>query len=220
MSNGLSKQGIRAQQRTSLDRLVEMEKYLGKLTGAVNQQGQQLNVTNEVLNAIVELFGAKEVQDRVEENRRKAAEAQAESERANVATLVTEGRLVVTETVEADAFLVGREFEKDVLVHPGRVQFAVAQIKPEHQEALKGKSVGYSFEVTPGGRRFEVVEIYRVVPAAEVKPVAPEESSHFKRRDGAVHVEMCEAEACKGSCTISTVPDAISGTVDQQPVSA
>lgn len=166
--------------RTSnaLDRLDAVEKTIPDLISAINNSlgglNQQLNAQGEVLEAVVSLLGQETVQNTIKETRERKATELMEQEKKAMEELKASGAIAASETVTEKSIIVGREFNPDGSVrHPGRAQVPFARVDQNFKEALLGKSVGFVMDLPTGGK-FEVVELYEVVPKpAPEAPAAP-----------------------------------------------
>lgn len=163
--------------RTSnaLDRLDAVEKTIPDLISAINNSlgglNQQLNAQGEVLEAVVSLLGQETVQNTIKETRERKATELMEQEKKAMEELKASGAIAASETVTEKSIIVGREFNPDGSVrHPGRAQVPFARVDQNFKEALLGKSVGFVMDLPTGGK-FEVVELYEVVP--KPAPEAP-----------------------------------------------
>lgn len=75
---------------------------------------------------------------------------------------VAEGNLIPVETVEAGCIVTGTEYDKEGQVtHPGYVAISWDRLKPEYQEQLNGKNVGFKLTTDTGS--FEIGQILKPV---------------------------------------------------------
>ena len=162
--------------RTSnaLDRLDAVEKTIPDLISAINNSlgglNQQLNAQGEVLEAVVSLLGQETVQNTIKETRERKATELMEAEKKALEELKNAGTVVAVEKVTEKTVIVGREFTPDGSVrHPGRAQVPFSRVDQNFKEGLLGKGVGFVLDLPTGGK-FEVVELYEVVP----QPPKPE----------------------------------------------
>jgi hypothetical protein len=159
--------------RNALDRLDELEKALPQIVSGVNnslsQLNNQLQGMTEIMDVLIENVGQEKVTAALAANRQKRSEDQAAAEKKSVDEALLSGTLENATEISEKTIVVGREFDKDGVVRiPGRVQVQFSRVSPEFQEKLKGQKPGFSFEIPSTGGKFEVDEIYDVVP-----PVVP-----------------------------------------------
>ncbi len=179
MSNNLQRNlSQRKQVRSALERIDGLEQELPRIVLAINEAlegaGQRVGQLANIVEAVVELFGADTVDAKIKEIADRKITANLERAKQALADGLEKGDLLKADAIGEKALVVGRELDKDGnVVFPGRVQLTFAGIKPEFQEKLKGQGVGTIIE-TPAGGKFEVLEVYDVVekapPAAEAAP--------------------------------------------------
>ena len=162
------------QVKSALERIDAIEQELPRVISAVNevlmQNNQRVTGLAEVVEAVVELFGSETVDAKITEVRTRKLAAQAAQAKENLEKAVVEGKILATATVEEDSLIVGRESDAEGnIAGPGRVQLLFSGIRPEFQEKLKGQAAGFSVTTENGGK-FEVLEVYKVLPAPEPTP--------------------------------------------------
>jgi hypothetical protein len=119
---------------------------------------------SRILKAVISLLGEESLKAEVE--RMDAEEqAQAEAQQAEGIKAMTEqGILKAVEASTVKSFIVGQDtfdaVEGQPTRRPQRVQFELAQIKPELQANYLGKKVGDVIE--GGGGRFTITEVYDI----------------------------------------------------------
>ncbi len=160
----------------ALDRLDELEKALPQIVAGVNnsiQQLQQQHQTSiEILDAVIEALGQETIHGIMAANRTKRAEQQAEAEKQGVADALAKGQIKVGTEVSEVSIIVGKEVAADGSIRmPGRIQLPFIRVGDQFKALLKGKKVGESIDLPNGSGKFEVVEIYDVVPP-ELQPKA------------------------------------------------
>lgn len=170
-----AKQGVRAAQRSALQRIESLENDVAQIAAAFQQVFGQIeatiNQTNRVLDALIEEVGAEKIQERMKATALKAATEQAEKAKASLAQAVEANQIRPAEVVTEQSIIVGRESDAEGnIIPPGYVQLAYFSVKPEFQERLLGQTVGHIVDTANGGA-FEVTEIYEAVPA-ETEPVS------------------------------------------------
>jgi len=172
------KQGVRARERNSLERLAGLEQDVQRLVGAVqqafNDNEQKLRDLAEIVDLYVAEKGADKVQVALQEARVKRAEVEAQKAKEGLDLALMEGKVEKDEAIVAESIITGFEKNKEgEIIAPGYVQLALSTVKPQFAEKMIGQSVGFVFE-TDGGGSFEVTGVYKVIPqAAPEAPVAP-----------------------------------------------
>lgn len=163
------------QVKNILERTEALENDLAGIAQAVQAALEEANNRTarlaKVIEAVVELLGAPTVDATMKEIEANKLQAASDAAKAELEKGVSEGRLTRAVGAGELSLIVGREFDAEGNTNgPGRVQVTFSSIKPEYQEVLRGQGSGFSFPTEAGGK-FEVLEVYDVVPDA---PVAPE----------------------------------------------
>lgn len=162
-----SKKETTAQQaRSASKRLDMLENALARsLVGVERRFGQQNNLLTQlqkILQAVVELVGADEVQAVVDRLAQEEAEAITQQGIKLLEKGLEGGYVTPAEVIDETSLLVG--YEVDAAGEPvgtGRQQIPFTDISPDIQAELKGKGVGAVVK-TPTGGTFEVKEVYSV----------------------------------------------------------
>ena len=193
---------MRQKTKNALERIDGLEKTVSYLVDATNKGlgefDEKLQAVAELTNAMVTLLGQDAVSNAIAEARANADADAVKRQQDQVDELKTKGILVAAETVGEDTLIVGKETDKDGnVLRPGRAQIQMGQLKPEIKAILAGKAIGTVID-TPGGGKFEVQELYTVVPkAAETEaPVA---------KEAVAEAELVVAEATGTTNTEATV---------------
>lgn len=79
-----------------------------------------------------------------------------------VSSLIDQGILVLSEEIEANSFVVGRELSEDGDVKNPRIQFVVSQLPEEVKDKFPGSKVGQVLDLQEGKWKFEVQEVYKI----------------------------------------------------------
>lgn len=161
----------------ALDRLDELEKALPNIVAGVNnslqQAQQQLQAQSEILDAVIQALGMDTIQNIMAQNRVARAEAQMEADKKGIADALAAGQIKPGTEVSDVSIIVGKEIGTDGTVRtPGRVQLPFIRVGEQFKALLKGKKVGESIDLPNGSGKFEVTELYDVVPP-ELQPKAP-----------------------------------------------
>lgn len=206
MSNGLNKPGIRAQARAISTEVKELQQLFSRaLVGIESRMGQQGNLLNRmsrVLNAVVELVGADEVQVAVDRAAQEEAAQRATAEKAALDNAIADGYVMPADSITELSIIVGHETDdKGNLVGTGRQQVAFRTIDPGSQEELLGKKVGDKVK-TPVGGEFEIKEIYlvdeekgRAVLTAKAQAAAEAAGAVDEKSDTEAPAEAASADA-------------------------
>jgi len=181
---------------TVLERIERMEKSLKDVNKSFDLTLEQvrgsLHSAMEVVDALVSVFGdLKLCEDlptklgaKIEEKRKLRIEERVAQEDKQLATLVENGILSVTDKVVKESVVVVRVFSEDGTLAGGipKRQVDFSQLNPQVQSALLDQEVGFVLELD-SKEKLEVVEIYQInqkqpetVEAAPVEtpePVAP-----------------------------------------------
>jgi len=169
--------------KTVLGRLDTHEKQIEELdktmtsvfTQFQNQVRSQLELLEGMLEALKETDPEmdKKVSAKIEAKRLARLQERADQEKAQIESLVTSGVLRVTDKAKAGTVLVGRIFQPDGTVFgAGRNQVEYDRLNEETKLALVDKEVGFVHE-SEDKSKFEVLEIYEVVPQEAPKTAAP-----------------------------------------------
>ena len=161
-----AKQGVRARERNALERISQIETDMGTMVGAIQQALQNIesrvNAQTEILDAVVQEIGAEQINARIEAARETRSEQQAVTAKEGLQAALDKGELVPAAVIGDKSVITGVEADKEgVVVKPGYVQLGYNTIKPEFQEKVLGKAVGFKFETSDG--TFEITGIYDVV---------------------------------------------------------
>lgn len=175
------KQGVRARERNALQRIEQLEQDLMNLAqgaqNGLNSLQTRINQSAEILDAVVGVLGKETVEAAVEQARAQVREDNAKAAKEALEAALKDGKLAaVPGDVGAGdkSILTGVEYDKDGKpVHPGYVQLAFASVKPEYQEKLRGKGVGFKFETEVGS--FEVTGVYDHVTQPEPEEAPAQE---------------------------------------------
>jgi hypothetical protein len=224
MSNGLNKPGTRAQVRSISQRVETLEQNMARFLFAVNQQGQQQGqeIANlkEMVEGLVELNGAEEVQRIVNEKRVERARAQSAQEKASLDEGITDGYVIAAEKIEEKSLIVGRYVGKDgTVTEPGRAQLVVPGIAPQYREKLIGQSAGFKLTDLPDGGHFEVLEVYSVDEAKANEVIQAKQKAQAEAAAKAAEEAAKADEAADTGTPMDGVALAASGTVEQAPES-
>lgn len=163
------------QVKSALERIDTLEQELPRIVMAVNEalvgQNEKTGQLANIVEAVVELFGAETVDAKIKEISDRKTMAKLEDAKVKLTEAIQKGEVVKADVITDKSLVVGREFDGEGnVVFPGRAQLQFAGIKPEFQEKLLGAGVGTTLE-TGEGRKFEVTEVYDVIVKAE--PEAP-----------------------------------------------
>lgn len=169
----------RQQVRTALERISDLEQQMPQIIVGINQAlnaaSTRASELASVIEAISEILGTEVVDAKIKEiSERKALQNLASAQDALQKGL-EDGSVVKTDSITANSLVVGRELDKDGNpVFPGRVQLTYAAIRPDFQKKLLGQSAGFVFSTSesespnPEDGKFEVLEVYNIVPKPEV----------------------------------------------------
>lgn len=169
-----------------LDRVKALEELTNGMAAYVQNEipGLKSALANivEVLNGIIRASGEDfptKLQAAVKADRDARTAEQVAREKAQLDSMVESGALQPADVVSETSVVVGREFNLEgELLGSGRTQVMFNQFTPESQEKVKGQGIGFVIEVATG--KFEVTEIYNIVPpkAPVVTDAPAEDTSH------------------------------------------
>jgi hypothetical protein len=177
MSNGMQRNlSQRKQVKSALERIEALEQTTNQIVMGVNEalnsQGGRLEGVANIVEAVVELFGAEVVDAKIKEIADRKTLQNMENAKKALEAGVADGRLVKADAISEKSLVVGRETKADgEVIFPGRVQLTFNGIRPEFQEKLKGQAPGFTVE-TPAGGKFEVLEVYDIIEKAPEAPAA------------------------------------------------
>lgn len=214
MGKNVVKQGLRQQQRTLSERIANLEQGLAQVLFKINQRfsavEQKIATAAEVVDALVQLGSAEDVQQVITDKRVERARAQSAQEKASLDQGVTDGYIIPGEKIGERSILVGRYLDKEGTVEePGRSQLVMPGIAPQYREKLLTQAAGYKLAIDNGGT-FEVQAVYEVdeakhrafqeAKAAEATAAAAKAAAEAGNKDEAKDTapEQPEAEAAEG----------------------
>ncbi len=159
------------QQGSILERLKKLERFRDDVLRAMNQTfnivDQRETQTEEVLRALIELFGREQVETKVRQLKIESLEAKALKEKVALDAAGEAGKIVATTAVTEQSVIVGSEVNKDgEQLYPTRVQLFFPQLPLDYQKCYLGAKIG-DVVVTPTESKFTVKELYEVVMQPE-----------------------------------------------------
>lgn len=156
--------------RNALRRLDDMENALKSVAESTNRgfdrMANEIGTLGELASVITEMLGTEEVNARLTARREADEAARVKAAKDQITVAIESGQLsVATEVPREHALLVFTEKLADgtPLKYGSRVQFALSSLRPEVREQVVGKTVGFTFD-SPEGHKFEVIEVYNIVP--------------------------------------------------------
>lgn len=155
------------QVKSALERIDSLEQELPRIVMAVNEalvgQNEKSGQLANIVEAVVELFGAATVDAKIKEISDRKTMANLEAAKAKLTEAIQKGDVVKADAISDKSLVVGKEYDKDGnVLFPGRAQLQFGAIKQEFQDKLLGNGVGFTLETGNGGK-FEVTEVYDVV---------------------------------------------------------
>ncbi len=192
---------------TILERINALESTLTQVQrstdGNLNQFRSALSNVVEVVSALVEVSGGKDLDDKVQAKlqERQDAKAAAEAQKAKdvLKQLVDAGTLAVADTITEESIIIGREFDKEGnVVAPGYVQVQFSQFVEDAKKALLGQGPGFVYETN--GTKFEVTDVYVFAPQKPMElqkapELAPGEEAVAADLEPATSVDTTEGQA-------------------------
>jgi hypothetical protein len=162
-----AKMGVRARERSSLERITDLEFKVESFLNATRQSfannDQNVGELVEVVSAVVRLLGAEQVAQTLLDIQKEKLVEKAGEEKAQLQAAVEAGHIAPGILVVPESIIEGVERNEDgTEVAPGYVQLAFANLKEEYQSKLVARGVGDKFE-TENGRQFEITGIYEPV---------------------------------------------------------
>ena len=163
---GLNKPSVRQTQRSLSDRVGGLEQNLARVLFGINQRfqasDQRLITLEDLVEALVNLQGAQDVQAFVNEKRVERAHEAAAKEKASLEEGITDGFVLKAASVGDKSIIVGKYFNAEgKVIEPGRAQLVIPGVQPQFKELLIGKTTGTVLDL-PNGEKFELTEIYEV----------------------------------------------------------
>jgi len=150
--------------------LQQVQQETGKILGevikstnkALSELEGRLNTAAEVLDAVVDLYGAEAVRAAVAAARQARYDKGVADQQLDITNKIASNNLTEAELVTENSLVVFKELDVDGKeVQFSRVQFFVSSLQPSFREEVLGKSKGYQIK----GERFafEVAEVYTLV---------------------------------------------------------
>ena len=167
-----------------LERLKKLERFRDDMLRAMNQTftivDQRETQTEEVLRAVINLFGREPVEKEVRRLKIEELEEKSLKEKAAFDAAKEAGKVFVTERVTEKSVIIGTEVNKDgEQLFPTRVQLFFPQLPIDYQKCYLGAASG-DVVVTPTESKFTIAEIYEGLVKAEgatdATPVTTEHS--------------------------------------------
>lgn len=153
--------------------VVELDKRLTELTTHVERIQGNLNYTGAVIDALVSMMGAEEVQAIIDQRHIERLTPIAEAQKTQALNAVSEGKIVVTEKVTDKSIVIAIERNARNSVSNLRAQLPMALL-PALMEAFADKKVGDTVTVTNDATKaqasYEIIEIYEPTPTGLEAP--------------------------------------------------
>lgn len=166
MSNNLNKESLRRQAKNAIKRIEDLEQQYLELAqamqSAVTGLQKRTSVTEEIIDAVVEMFGVEKVQEAIDQRRKERDDKAIADQKKDLEDGVEVGYLSKSDAVTATSLIVGKETDSQGNVMGlGFNTVLFEQIGATFQDQLLGKGVGTSID-TPVNGKFEVLEVYNL----------------------------------------------------------
>ena len=179
-------QPTKAQQQTrsALQRIDMLEEAHQQIIEGVNQvfsnSTKRLVMLEKAMGAVIEAIGIEQVQNILNIKAKQEQDNRDASLKALITKSLEDKLIEPAEVIAEDSLIVGAEFDSKGEQIGGRAQLSYSEVAPEFQTELLGKGVGTDIVTKPKNEdgtvlpegRFNVLEIYKVLPKKEEPPVA------------------------------------------------